>query len=147
MVALVTGVISRDDVTEEGWFYQTRSHLTEIPTDTPDNVTRVYLRDNDISTLQSNVFSRLTRCEAISLYDNDISQIQAGVFSGTPTWYLDLHRNNVTEIIADMWVVLDCLEILKLYQNRISRIESEAFRGLTELELLDLYGNAISGGS
>ena len=144
---MVTGVISRDDVTEEGWFYRTQSHLTDIPTDIPDNVTRVFLSDNDIRTLHSNVFSRLTHCEAIGLYNNDISDIQEGAFSGTPTWYLDSHWNKLTEIIANMWVVLDSLEILKLYQNRISRIESEAFRGLTELELLDLYGNAISGGS
>ena len=147
LVALVTGVISRDDVTEKGWFYWTRSHLTEISTDIPDKVTRVYLSYNDITTLHSKVFSRLLRCEAISLYDNDVSEIQVGAFAGTPKWYLDPHWNKLTEIRADMWARVDSFEILKLYQNRITRIESAAFRGLTELELLDLYDNGISGGS
>ena len=65
---------------------------------------------------------------------------------GTPTWYLDLHWNKLTEMRVDIWAGLNSIETLKLYQNRISRLESAAFRGLTELELLDLYGNAISGG-
>ena len=73
LVALVTGVISRDDVTEEGWFYQTRSHLTEIPTDIPDNVTRIYLNEKYITTLHFKVFSRLTHCEAICLENNILS--------------------------------------------------------------------------
>ena len=144
LVALVTGVISRDDVTEEGWFYRTRSHLTEVPTDIPDNVTRVYLSYNDITTLQSNVFSGFTDLETIDIDHNDINTIQPGAFSGVPTFWLDLQSNKLTEIRADMWDGQNSVLVLILSYNRITTVESAAFRGLTKLGSLTLKNNRIA---
>ena len=144
LVTLVTGVISRDDVTEEGWFYRTRSHLTKVPTDIPDNVTRLYLSYNDITTLLSNVFSRHTQLEAIDIDHNDISNIRPAAFSGVPTFWLDLQSNKLTEIRADMWEGLNSVLVLILSFNRISSIESAAFRGLTKLGSLTLKNNRLA---
>ena len=143
LVALVTGVISRDGVTEQGWFYRTRSHLTEVPPDIPDNATRVYLSYNDIETLQSKVFSGLTDLETIDIDHNDINTVQPGAFSGVPTYWLDLQSNKLTEIRADMWEGQNSVQVLILSYNRITTVESSAFRGLTKLGSLNLKNNRI----
>ena len=58
------------------WFYK-KDHdgLTEIPNDIPDNVTVVYLYDNDISSVRRDVFAHVTEMYELVLTQNQISEI------------------------------------------------------------------------
>ena len=141
---MVTGVVTRDDVTAEGWFYRTSSRLTEVPADIPDNTTRVYLSYNRIVSLPSRIFSNLTRLETIDLDHNKISDVQPSAFAGTPTFWLDLQSNELSSIRRDMWEEQNSLMVLLLKYNRIISIESRSFEGLADLGVLHLEGNRIA---
>ncbi|XP_072742935.1 adhesion G protein-coupled receptor A3 [Anoplolepis gracilipes] len=81
----------------------------------------------------------------LDLSKNVIHIIQANVFANlTNLRRLDLSRNKINSIGEDCFNGLENLERLDLSQNQISTIDSYAFKKLSNLKKLDLSGNKIA---
>ncbi|KAL6263919.1 hypothetical protein P5V15_004000 [Pogonomyrmex californicus] len=81
----------------------------------------------------------------LDLSKNAIYVIQADVFANlTNLRRLDLSKNKISSIGEDCFNGLENLERLDLSQNQISTIDSYAFKKLSNLKRLDLSGNKIS---
>ena len=112
LVFLLDIVNSQDDYYND--FYRTRSGLTEVPDDIPDDASIVVLIDNKITTLRTNAFLNLFTCEGLYLQINHISHIEDGAFNG-----------------------LVKLRALYLMENKITNLTSGTFKGLV---VIDRYG-------
>ena len=102
----------------DGIYYRTKSNLTEIPGDIPNEAHEVHLHGNKISVVAS--FSDLLLCEM-----------------------LDLSNNNISQIHDDAFLSLRNLEKFYLGNNLLGTLSARQFNGLQSLEVLDLSDNPL----
>lgn len=99
----------------------------------------VNLGNNDISSLEGNVFANLTLLKDLTLTRNGITAIPMDAFSGlTNLEYLDLSKNKIEEIHDDAFIDLTSLSELNLSENEFPRLPID---GLTNLKVLKTFHN------
>ncbi|XP_078594820.1 uncharacterized protein LOC144872468 [Branchiostoma floridae x Branchiostoma japonicum] len=103
------------------------------------------LDENILSKLRSDMFTGLRNLETINLSDNEISDIQAGTFNSTPQLrVLYLWNNKLTYLRSDMFTGLGNLETLNLNSNEISEIQAGTFNSTPQLTSLILEENKLT---
>ncbi|CAH1251261.1 SLITRK2 [Branchiostoma lanceolatum] len=118
--------------------------LSSVPQNLPTTISRLYLNDNVITTLNESDFSRYSSLTELYLYSNQISVINSGAFYNlTRLTRLYLHRNQLTSLGAEMFVGLNKLTIIQLNYNYIHSIEGNAFAKLPRLQRLILSHNSF----
>ncbi len=126
-------------------FYRRIWGLTEVPGDIPAEALKVDLMGNNITSLPSRVFAHLSQCTHLYLRDNQISSIEENAFSGLESLErLNLLYNRISVVRTKMFTGLSNLRSLFLSNNIISSIEQHAFQGLESLQNLYLIDNRIS---
>ncbi|XP_063436348.1 slit homolog 1 protein-like [Mytilus trossulus] len=141
--------------------------FTEIPFNIPTSTKMLNLDNNNITSINSTVLSRLRSLKQLSLQNNQISSINSEAFSdiflrdlrlggnkissiaSVPSGIislskLDLSDNYISSIEPGAFSSFSSLYIIKLQGNNISSITADAFANFTTLSVLDLQGNKIS---
>lgn len=120
------------------------SELTNIPVVATD-ATRLYLKNNSLTTVPTVTFINLTNLEILELSENQISIIEHDAFVGlTKLLNLDLRLNALTNLTNDIFHNLTRLTLLYLSHNYLSLIVPQAFRGLGNLRQIWLGHNEMA---
>ncbi|KIJ67066.1 hypothetical protein HYDPIDRAFT_109066 [Hydnomerulius pinastri MD-312] len=101
---------------------------------------RLCLRQNAISTLDTDVFQQLTKIEELDLYDNKIKKVGDELINMSSLSTLDLSFN-LLKTMPEALAHLPSLKTAYFVQNRISKITS--LETATSLTSLELGGNKI----
>ncbi|XP_068689088.1 probable glycoprotein hormone G-protein coupled receptor isoform X2 [Montipora foliosa] len=111
------------------------------PCNKTEIITELWLSNNKIETLNSNMFTCLKNLEKLYLQRNLITNIQRNTFSGlTKLKQLYLNRNNIKTITP--WAFDNCsLITLSLEYNQL--LELPVFGRETEITHLEMTGNPI----
>eukprot|EP00729_Bicosta_minor_P004968 gene4968-2881_t len=108
-------------------------------------LTILSLHDNKLTVLQRKLFTGLTAMTSLSLYNNQISIVENGAFSELSTLtYLELNGNKLAVLQGKLFSGLLGLTGLELNNNQIASIEDDAFSELASLTLLGLDGNKLT---
>ncbi|XP_060080836.1 leucine-rich repeat-containing G-protein coupled receptor 5-like [Ylistrum balloti] len=120
-----------------------RSAITEIPSDFCSShpvLTEINIHSNNIKTIPD-----LKECHMLKLVNfgnNDIASLDGNLFGNlTHLKDLTLTRNRITYIPEDAFSGLVKLDYLDLSKNKIKEIDDDAFTDLTELVELNLSEN------
>ena len=99
LVALLHGVHGLDDC--GGWhnaYCGKNQGLTEVPADIPPNVWNIFFQDNEISVIETGIFSNYTKCLKLNLDNNKIMELKPGMFDGLESlWELKLSNNGISD--------------------------------------------------
>ncbi|CAD6189512.1 unnamed protein product [Caenorhabditis auriculariae] len=122
-----------------------KSGLTHLPTELPDNAKTLIFRWNPLKNLRKTDVEGLKNLHTLILSHNRISRIEENILDALP----DLKRlsltNNRLKFLPPMTssIVPSNLVSLDLRNNRIERIEAQALKSLRSLVQLDLAHNHI----
>ena len=116
---------------------RSRSGLTSIPVDIPPNVTKLLLKQNLITSLNSYVFSSYRDLTYVDLEYNEISWIAPEAFTGCPIDTLLLNYNLLTEF-PDFTAIGSSLTNLEMNYNTLQNLSSVDFLNLTALKNLKI---------
>ncbi len=109
------------------------------------SITDLNLRDESLTTLQTNDFAGLTNLETLNLQDNQLTSLPDGVFDGLSNLQiLYLQNNQLASLPADVFDDLVNLQWLYLYQNQLTNLPAGIFDQLVNLQRLYVYQNQIS---
>eukprot|EP00054_Salpingoeca_dolichothecata_P030619 m.250543 g.250543 ORF g.250543 m.250543 type:complete len:1092 (-) comp26693_c2_seq14:8428-11703(-) len=112
--------------------------------DLDSDVITIDLRDNNITNVPKNVFSRFALATLLDASSNQISELEDESFAGLVSLReLYLASNALDEVPATVLKPLVSLNVLDLHGNQIQNIDN-SFRGLFLLQSLDLSGNQIA---
>jgi hypothetical protein len=104
----------------------------------------IYLKGNNISTVNSQTFCHNTRLVVLSLANNCITDIHPSTFrNNTRLRHTLLSGNKITSVHPDVFKDSMQLEWLDLADNSITDIHPSTFRNNSRLQHLDLSGNKI----
>jgi Leucine-rich repeat (LRR) protein len=131
------------------------------------NLKVIYMRQNEISTVDADVFKELTVLYQVSLDGNKLEEIPKNLFETNLNMlflslsetqlrsildvqfkqlkqlnWIYLHDNNLIDL-GTAFEDLENLKYLYLHSNKIKKIQERNFRGLVSLKKLFLYGNQI----
>jgi len=107
-------------------------------------LTDLFLNDNSISKIDSDIFAQITNLEWLSLKNNCIKSINPLAFESLKKLIgLNLAGNELSVIEPNTFKGLSCLKLLNLKENKIESILSNQFSGLVSLEVLNLSSNMI----
>ncbi|KAK9890138.1 hypothetical protein WA026_008945 [Henosepilachna vigintioctopunctata] len=119
--------------------------LKIIPSNLPKWCTHLYLHNNVIKNLSSEVWMNLTELKELKLSKNEVENIPKDIFTHQKHLRsLELNRNKLKTINALTFKSLQHLTVLKLKKNEISGLPDGAFFGLDHLDKLILDYNNIS---
>ncbi|XP_030837166.1 relaxin receptor 2-like [Strongylocentrotus purpuratus] len=144
-------------------------NLNEVPPNLPENITRLYLKSNNIVNIGSellanysslvylnlmgnriheiaeNSFRNLRNLKRLFLSENNISRIQTGAFNGlSGLHWLFLNDNKMRTLEPGIFLGLEGLYWLDMRNNEIRDLqEGEALKDLKSLVWLDFEGNDI----
>ncbi|KAJ8388828.1 hypothetical protein AAFF_G00125840, partial [Aldrovandia affinis] len=111
------------------------------------NLTSLYLGNNRISSLQSNIFDHLTSLEFLSLdnsYDG-VKQLQPGIFKNQRQLKrLNAENMGIQSLSAEVFGNLTNLQVLMLAKNDIQTVDPALLKDLPKLYYLDLRHNPLS---
>jgi len=114
--------------------------LTEIPSDLPRNVQKLYLNHNKIEKIDDAALAHLQNLKELSLRGNKLSIITPGMFRGLYRLQkLYLNYNQITSIDATSFEDLMLLDYLDLHGNPLRTLDRKAFEGLQRLRTLDMH--------
>ncbi|KAI8515642.1 corticospinal neuron axon guidance through spinal cord [Branchiostoma belcheri] len=117
--------------------------LTNIPQNLP--LQKLYLNNNEITTIPSGTFANLPELKRLSLSFNQIAIFPFGTFANLPKLQaLFLNNNQITTIDTGSFSNLPQLHDLALDKNQITTIASGAFANLPQLQRLYLHSNQIA---
>ncbi|PSN48762.1 hypothetical protein C0J52_05187 [Blattella germanica] len=107
-----------------------------------EDLTKLSLAHNEISSIDAGTFMWLKYLKVISLADNRIETLNAKSFQGLPKLEeLDLSRNKLQNFSQDTFVDLKRLSTLSLSHNMLSNVNWKMFP--SSVRSLDLSCNAI----
>jgi Leucine-rich repeat (LRR) protein len=89
-------------------------------------------------------FEDLTKLSYLKIVDNNIKELNGSVRNLSSLEIIDLSRNQIEKIEADMFLNTKNIETIYMEKNRISVIERGAFNGLKKLNRLSLNFNQLS---
>ena len=108
---------------------------TKVPTDIPTDVTDLYLRYNEITSLHDCEFCSYIQLQSLHLDGNKISQISSSAFSNTVLKILYLSDNQLTAM-PDLEIIKETICRLDLSNNQITDLDAEVcFEHMTYLDL------------
>ncbi|XP_019635836.1 PREDICTED: chondroadherin-like [Branchiostoma belcheri] len=120
-------------------------NLTSVPQNLLTNTTRLFLKQNQITTLSQSDFSRYRSLKSLDLAYNHISVINSQAFhhlsSLTALWLI---HNRLTSLRADMFTGLVKLDTLFIYNNDINDIQAGTFDSTPNLRSLYMYYNKLT---
>ena len=113
-----------------------------------DNVTRLYLRYNYLTFLQTDLFDGCGNLEHLYLNDNGLTTLPAEIFQGLGKLkVLNMNRNSLAALPETLFEVHDNstapvqLQELWMNMNLLTTLPDGLFQGLQLLEILDLRLN------
>ena len=116
-----------------------------VPDNIPENVTKLYLRYNNIVKMPSKTFTRYAKLEKLFLDHNKISQIDPFAFAGAQSLtYIDLRDNKLSVVGQNAFSQLPSLEELYLLTNGLEQIEDRAFEDTENLKFISLQSNSLT---
>ncbi|XP_052068533.1 protein slit-like isoform X2 [Mytilus californianus] len=119
--------------------------LTTVPSEIPNSTTVLDLQENQITSIDENIFNGFTRLQTLKLNTNRITSLDENIFNGlTELQTLDLQHNQITSLDENIFNGLTALQILSLQNNQITSLDENIFSGLTGLEGLELQNNQIT---
>ncbi|XP_028036444.1 toll-like receptor 7 isoform X2 [Bombyx mandarina] len=110
-------------------------------------LTQLFLQNNKISELPTEVFSDLLSLKVVNISDNAINYLPEGLFHNTREIREIYMQNNELEILPKrIFNRLEQLLVLDLSANKLKsdHIEDETFSGLIRLIVLDLSHNVLT---
>ena len=135
----------RDEYTSDRKYYKVSLELTAIPTDIPDDALVVNITYNNITTIEADVFAKLSQCRQLYLDHNQISSIETRAFNGLKVLIrLKLEFNMLGMLSTNMFLSLKNCERLWLHEAQISEIDTGSFNGLNKLKFLFLHENLLT---
>jgi Leucine-rich repeat (LRR) protein len=109
------------------------------------NVTKINLKQNQITHVPGYAFSEVTQLERLYLYENLIETIDQNAFhSLTQLRYLYLDDNRLRSLPDEVFYPVRNLYSLLLYSNQISHLPVNVFSTLGNLFRLALHDNALT---
>ncbi len=128
--------------------YLDENELSTLPEDVFDGLTALrwlYLNENDISSLDEDLFDGLTSLQRLYLNENDISSLDEDLFDGlTSLQWLYLNENDISSLDEDLFDGLTSLQWLYLHGNILTTLPGDVFDGLSGLEQLYLHDNSLT---
>jgi Leucine-rich repeat (LRR) protein len=119
------------------------NYIYTIPN--PDTVKSLYLYNNNITSLDKNIFNNLINLQYLYLHNNNINHLDKDIFkhlANLKALYLD--NNNLTYLDRDTFKNLANLQGLYLYNNNITHLDKDIFKHLIKLQTLNLNTNKLS---
>ena len=118
--------------------------FTHIP-DIPETVLDLNLENNNITSIPSRAFSKLSKLQTLNLNHNNIQSIEAFAFDGLECiTKLQLRKNQLKALESNSFANIPCLQNLTLAYNVIEQISEDAFDGTTAIRRLVLDGNSFT---
>ncbi|XP_075264239.1 uncharacterized protein LOC142356163 [Convolutriloba macropyga] len=94
------------------------------------NLTRIQISENNITKLESSVFSNLKDLELLNLQDNNIEDFDENAFEGLSFLkILDVSENEIEKLPENIFKSTGNLTKLVLKNNRISSLSMETLKG------------------
>lgn len=91
------------------------------------------------------ILKKFKKLHSLRIIDAGIVELVPESFvDGKKIELLDLRRNEITNIPANVFAAMEMLEELSLFDNKISNIEDGAFNGLGNLKQIFLAGNRLT---
>ena len=111
-----------------------------------NNLERLYLNDNGLTTLPEDVFDDIKdTLQQLRLNGNDLTTLPENVFDGLGSLTeLRLNDNDLTTLPAGVFAELQALVTLRLQNNQLSELPASIFNGLSNLRLIGLESNGIT---
>ena len=131
------------------WLYLDDNQLTSLPSNIFSGLTnlqRLYLDHNQLTSLPSNIFSGLTSLQRVWIDNNHLTSLPSSIFSGlTSLQRVYLNSNQIASLHADTFDGLTSLRVLRLDVNRIRSLPTTIFSGpASSLSTLYLNNNDLS---
>ncbi len=118
------------------------THLDRVPTLTLldlENITQLYLGNNNITHIPDRAFAQLKKLESISLSNNPIGHLSAGVFVGADMLHdLSLKNISIQSFPTEALKRIRLLKTINLNENSISTLDDYAFGGFQTWEEVKL---------
>ncbi len=109
-----------------------------------NNLQKLRLSTNDLSSLPVGIFSGLNNLQELRLNDNDLRSLPVGIFRGLNNLEdLDLSNNNLSSLPVGIFSGLNNLESLYLNENDLRSLPLRIFRGLNNLKVIGLNYNNL----
>ena len=106
---------------------------------------RLNLDNNNLRTLPAGIFWYLTELETLRLRNNQLTTLQKRIFARLSRLeYLNLAANQLTALQRKVFDNLDNLIDLHLERNQLTTLEAKVFEDLSNLEELHLYENQLT---
>lgn len=111
-----------------------------------DSIVKIILNNKGIQAIDNGAFNGLFCLHYLELRRNNISSLTANIFNDLENlWLLDLSENAIRHISNGMiFQLLHKLKVLNLSKNVIINLNDYDFYNLTSLEILNLSYNKIS---
>ncbi|GBP43493.1 Toll-like receptor 7 [Eumeta japonica] len=127
------------------------NEIISLPTDSEiihlRRLSQLYLQNNNITELASDIFNDLLALKVLNLSNNGISFIPSTLFSSTKEIReIYLHNNMLESLPNQIFNELQQLLVLDLSFNKLSseNIKEDTFTGLIRLIVLDLSHNSLT---
>jgi Leucine-rich repeat (LRR) protein len=111
----------------------------------PTNVYILNLSNNQLTTLDKNIFKNLTHLQELHLNANNLSHLDKNIFKNlTHLKELHLNANKLTTLDKDSFKHLTQLRELHLNANKLTHLYKDIFKNLTNLQYLNLSDNKLT---
>ena len=123
------------------------NRFTAIPRNLPPSIRFLYLDDNQITKIESDVFSNLVQLRELRMTYNAILTLESGAFNGLINLVkLKLNSNNINTLPGGVFSPLVRLQSLDLGKNNLYTIQAgkDRFTSLVALVYLNLADNQCS---
>ena len=118
-----------------------KGQLTHIP-NIPDSAVSLNLDNNNLTSIQSRAFSKLTKLQVLNLNHNFIEKVEPFAFEGLDSIIKIGMRKNQIRVLADKsFANVPSLTNLSLAYNKIENISTDVFDGTSGIIELVLDGN------
>ena len=120
--------------------------LTQVPTEIPPDVWKIYLNNNCIADIESRVFAKNSKCTKLRLDRNKLTEIRKDMWIGLVTLkWLSLDHNDIKIVHPSAFTDLPNLKGLYLDNNKLTTVPGNIFplKQMLILEILTLHGNNL----
>ena len=120
------------------------SGLKSIP-EIPETALTLDLSFNNIATIPTRAFSKLSKLQSLNLKSNQIRLVEPFAFDGLQNLTtLYLGQNDIQTLGNRSFANIPLLNYLDLIRNSIEKIATDAFTGTSSISEIFLHGNVLS---